>query len=198
MGTRGFVGFVSGGETKVAYNHFDSYPGGLGITMLDWLSVADFTEAAAQALALRVVDPESTPTPEDVVRLSNHLNLGVDGGHPGDGPSWYQLLRGTQGSPSLMLAAGVVEDASDFPGDSLFAEYGYVADFDAQVFEVYAGFQKEPHTEGRFSAMEPKVKVTGMYYPVRLIGSWPLSNLPSGDDFLAQLRRAEGIEGDDD
>lgn len=198
MGTRGFVGFVSGGQTKVAYNHFDSYPSGLGITVLDWLSVIDFTEAAAQALALRVVDSEDKPTPEDVEQLSEHLNLGVGGGHPDGVPSWYQLLRGTQGSPSLMLGAGVIEDASGFPGDSLFAEYGYVVDFDTQVFEAYVGFQKEPHTAGRFANMEPKDKVTGLYYPVRLIGSWPLSDLPSGDDFLAQLRRAEGIEGDDD
>ena len=34
MGTRGMNGFISQGETKAAYNHFDSYPTGLGGTFL--------------------------------------------------------------------------------------------------------------------------------------------------------------------
>lgn len=37
MGTRGFVGFVIDGQEKIGYNHFDSYPDGLGVDVLSWL-----------------------------------------------------------------------------------------------------------------------------------------------------------------
>lgn len=30
MGTRGALGFIKAGEHKVTYNHYDSYPEGLG------------------------------------------------------------------------------------------------------------------------------------------------------------------------
>jgi hypothetical protein len=76
-----------------------------------------------------------------------------------------------------MLAAGVIEDASKFPADSLFAEWGYVVDFDAMTFEVYRGFQGERHSEGRFADL-PQSRDNG-YFPVRLVKSWPLSDLPT-------------------
>ena len=34
MGTRGAIGFRLDGVDKVAYNHFDSYPSGLGADVL--------------------------------------------------------------------------------------------------------------------------------------------------------------------
>ena len=80
-----------------------------------------------------------------------------------------------------MLAAGVIEDAGDFPADSLFAEWGYVIDLDGDgMFEVYEGFQKSPHDKGRFAGMERD----GDYYPVALRARWPLANLPDEASFL--------------
>lgn len=37
MGTRGTWGFVADGDEKLTYNHFDSYPDGLGVDVLDAL-----------------------------------------------------------------------------------------------------------------------------------------------------------------
>ena len=37
MGTRGAVGIRMNGEDKVGYNHFDSYPEGLGNEIVTWL-----------------------------------------------------------------------------------------------------------------------------------------------------------------
>jgi hypothetical protein len=125
---------------------------------------------------------ETPPTDQDIERLSSSYDAHVDGVR--ERPSWYQLLRGTQGDPVAVLNAGIVEDSSDFPADSLFAEWGYVVDFDAGAFEVYEGFQTQPHEEGRFASKEP---VHDGYYPVRLIASWPLSKLPSIANFLMEL-----------
>lgn len=189
MSTRGFVGFVAEGKTAIAYNHSDSYPAWLGAQMYEWLRTADLADAKAKAAALRVVAPDSDPTGEDVEALRKYYNPNVGG--DSEHPTWYQLLRETQGDPAAMLDAGVIEDASKFPADSLWAEWGYVADFDAGRFEVYRGFQHSAHSEGRFAQME---RTDNDYYPVRLIASWPLDALPTAAEFDAALTDDEDDE----
>lgn len=195
MGTRGFITFVADGVEKTAYNHCDSYPDGLGVDVLNWLRFAatDVPALREKVAALRVVDPESKPTAEDVERLAQFANLNVSTKSADD---WYCLLRETQGRPGAMLQAGIIEDASHFPLDSLFAEYGYVVDLDAQTFEAYVGFQQRPHDKGRFAGRGGERHgnlglVGGAYYPVALAKSWPLAELPSGKDFLAALGEDE-------
>ncbi|MFF0183511.1 hypothetical protein [Streptomyces sp. NPDC005244] len=182
MSTRGFVSFAVAGETKTAYCHHEP-----GSGVLAWARTADMGAAATAARALRVVADGSEPTDEDFDRLRPFYNASVGG--RSERPTWYQLLRETQGDPAAILAAGVIEDASYFPADSLFAEWGYVVDFDARTFEVYEGFQEEPHTVGRFAA--DKANPDG-YYPVKLVASWPLTALPDNAAFLAALEPAEG------
>lgn len=194
MSTRGFISFTANGETKTAYNQHDSYPDGLGLDFLGWARSADLSDAAASAAALRVVDSKSDPSDEDVENLRRFADFSVDAMTWNGSayvertrPSWYQLLRTTQGDPAAMLAAGVIGDGSTFPADSLFAEWGYVVDFDAQVLEVYVGFQQESHSEGRFASSTPN---GGGYYPVRLVKAWPLSDLPDDGAFIAECEKA--------
>lgn len=187
MGTRGFVGFVVDGTEKIGYNHCDSYPSGLGIDVLGWLRNALTTHGAVlirQIKALRVVDGEAEPTDEEIERFKSSYNGRVDGG-PDRRPTWYQLLRETQGDPAAIVRAGVIEDASGFPGDSLFAEYGYVVDVDTRSFEAYTGFQTKPHDKGRFAARPPRNAVSREYYPVALVAKWSLDDLPDDAAFLA-------------
>lgn len=189
MGTRGFIGFVADGREIIGYNHWDSYPEGLGTNVLGWLRIAasEGTDHIVERVReLRVVEPGSEATPEDVERLREFADEGVSTQSPSE---WYVLLRRTQGNPAAMLQAGVIEDASRFPADSLMAEYGYVVDLDAGRFEAYAGFQHEPHSDGRFAdrPLEPYSPRIPQYYPVRLVTSWPLDELPSDDAFLAAL-----------
>jgi hypothetical protein len=40
MGTRGAVVLVADGQEKTVYNHYDSYPDGLGETVLKWVREA--------------------------------------------------------------------------------------------------------------------------------------------------------------
>lgn len=188
MGTRGFITFVVGGAEKTTYNHSDSYPEGLGLDTLRWLRtvVSDLDGLREQASQLRVVDPTSIPTEEDQRRLAEFANTSVSNGRLDE---WYVLLRRTQGEPGEMLRAGVIEDASEFPLDSLFAEWGYVVDLDVERFEVYRGFQHHPHDKGRFAAHSPRDdRYGGPYYPVALVASWPLAELPSDDDLRAVER----------
>jgi hypothetical protein len=185
MSTRGFVGFVVDGTEKIAYNHSDSYPDGLGLDVLRWLRTADLDAIREQALTLRVVAADSKPTDEDIERLSGFANRGVG---TRDLDDWYVLLRKTQGNPKGMLAAGVIEDASGFPADSLFAEWGYVVDLDARALEVFEGFQKQSHDKGRFAGrQDADDSRRDGYWPVALVSSWPLSALPTDDEFMAAV-----------
>lgn len=181
MGTRGFLGFVVDGEEKITYNHFDSYPSGLGVDMLKWLrgAVLDMDSLRAAVNALRVVSDDQPPTDADIEHLRQFANLRV--GEQSE-RSWYCLLRGTQGKPGAILQAGAIEGAPEFPLDSLFAEYGYIVDLDAGTFEAYRGFQREQHDKGRFAA---RGNARGDYFPCALVASWPLAELPSDDDLEA-------------
>ena len=58
MSTRGFLGFVAKGVTKVGYNHCDSYPSHLGLGVLAWLRSVDHDRAFELAVNLRVVDTD--------------------------------------------------------------------------------------------------------------------------------------------
>jgi hypothetical protein len=201
MGTRGFITFVNGGVEKTTYNQFDSYPSCLGLSVLrnvrELLGVElPLAEAAYEpALAelrhvvegLRVVSQEHTPvTATDIDAYALWTDTYVDtrdeNGDRRTTPSWYQLLRGTQGDINEILSAGCMLDASEFPADSLFAEWGYVIDLDDEDLEVYEGFQQEAHDVGRFAKRK---RAREAYAPVKRIASWPLNELPTDGEFLA-------------
>jgi len=187
MGTRGFIGFAVDGQDKIAYNQFDSYPEELGLTTLRFARKLASdplfeAESRARAQALRAVTEDDRPTDADIERLKQWTATEV--GRRSETPTWYQLLRRTQGDPETILAAGIVEDASGFPGDSLFAEWGYVVDFDGDALEVHEGFQRTAHDAGRFAHLD---RVDPDYAPVRLIASWPLAGLPTDEVFLATV-----------
>ncbi|HEX5972555.1 MAG TPA: hypothetical protein VFY85_11550 [Gemmatimonadaceae bacterium] len=177
------------GTEKIAYNHFDSYPSGLGTSVLGWLRKAHLGATERLARELRVVANDSEPTDEDIERLGGYLNKHV--GERRERPDWYQLLRETQGNPAAILDAGVLLDAHEFPLDSLFAEWGYLVDFDNKVLEAYRGFQHGSHSRGRFASRKGSEMSPG-YYPCALEHSWPLSALPTDDEFV------KALEGDDE
>lgn len=158
MSTNGTFGFVIDGIAKLAYNHSDSYPSGLGLDIRDWLvrSLATRPEVLPhQARALRVVDENSEPTDEDFARLSKYYDPTVGGWS--ERPTWYQLLRRTQGNPDAILDAGVIEDGSVYVG----IEYTYLIDFDKREF------------------------IARDADDANLGGSWPFSALPFVEEFLA-------------
>lgn len=181
MGTRGAIVFVIDGIEKVGYNHWDSYPSGLGVHVLEWMreqaNLFLDDELRQQVRALQLVDEDEEPTEEERERFSKYWNKSVS-----TGQDWYSLLRETQGKPGEILAAGAMTDGGNFPLDSLFCEWAYVIDLDTEVFEVYKGFQKSPPTEGRWV---DRGKADGQgYWPVQRVVSWKFGELPDNDDFI--------------
>lgn len=182
MGTRGFVGFVVDGNEKITYNHSDSYPGGLGLDVLTWLRQHGVSEVREAAAKLRLVNNDEPATDEDIACLgTKYADTNVS---TRELTEWYVLLRGTQGNPEAILDAGVMIDGSDFPCNSAMCEYGYLIDLDENTFEVYVGFQRDRHGDGRFANDTAN---SGGYYPVRLVATWFLDNLPTDDEFAIEL-----------
>lgn len=169
MSTRGFVGFIVDGKEKIAYNHFNSYPSGLGMDVMQWAERANLQTAREQVAALQVVTGEQPPTQRDIERLSPYMD--DDLAQPPDPPDWSTLLLGTQGDPAKILDCGYIKDASDFPINSLFAEWGYLVNLDIGKIEVYRGVQDTPHHESRFASRPP---AGNGYWPVKLVATFPL------------------------
>ena len=176
MGTRGAYGFFINGETRVSYNHYDSYPSTLGEAVLAFVRSMDLQETRKKAAALRRVKEDSAVTKADI-QLCTRLDL-VDtsvGDTQKGRPDWYQLLRKGQGKLDKMLAVGVYIESRDFLDDSLFCEWAYVVNLDSRELEVYRGFQKEAHQEGRYAG----AKAEGCdYYSVALIKTFSFDRLP--------------------
>lgn len=201
MGTRGFVGFVVGGQVKIGYNHFDSYPEYLGVNVFNtacrWLSGGEIEKRAQQAQDLRLVGDDDKPTPEDRIRLSAHRQQGV-----GEAGSWYELLRDAQGDLDATLDAGVMIDAGDFPLDSLYCEWGYLIDLDRRKLEVYQGFQKASPTAGRWAGREAldddRYRRLGHnYYPCNRIVEFDLGALPGDKEEFLLVVKAHRRKDDD-
>ena len=197
MGTRGLLGVIIDGEEKLTYQQYDSYPDGVGADVRMFLEMALTVEGVdglrKKARRLKVVNDDMTPTAEDVAALSRYTNTKVGAQSTQD---WYCLLRETQGKLDLILESGYVRDAASFAADSLFCEWGYVVDLDAEVLEVYRGFQTRPHQRGRFKDRElPRRTAMGeTYYPIALLRTWPLSQLPDVDNFVDELYALDGAQ----
>lgn len=180
MGTRGIIGFFNGEETKVMYNHYDSYPEWLGIKVLEFLRTADMDIVKRQVKKLKKVGKRK-PTLQQQEKLAKYADTNVSTGSLDD---WYVLLRKTQGDMQATLDAGFYDDGYNFTGDSLLCEWGYVINLVDMTLEIYKGFQDEPHSIGRFHDVAPVFKG---YYPIKLVATYSLDNLPSDIDRLSDL-----------
>ena len=149
MGTRGAYGFCKNGELKVTYNHFDSYPEGLGQDILDFIHGTSIEEMNKMCDDLQLIDEKIPPTEEQIqkCRDAGSIDLGVSNQSVTD---WYCLLRNCQGDLAMNCKVGMMSDDKDFLQDSLFCEYAYIINLDDNVLEVYRGFQQTP-PKGRFA-----------------------------------------------
>lgn len=188
MGTRGIMGFRVNGIDYLSYNHFDSYVSGLGVDMKnDIMSmVGDWglEQLKEKAKRVRLVTEEVTPTPEEIKSLAEHTDLKVSSQTTDE---WYTVLRELQGNLKGTISAGYMIDGHSFVNDSLFCEWGYIANLDKETLEVYKGFQTNPHSNGRYALPESDGRE---YYPISLITTIPFADLPEDNaEFILMADR---------
>jgi len=185
VSTNGAFGFRIGGVDKVTYNHSDSYPDGLGSDMVEYVGSHSDEQLRAVAEGLRLVDPQSAPTAEDVRRFKPFSDTTVGNRSLSD---WYCLLRHAQRDPGAWdRGLDVMIDGASFLKDSVCCMWAYIINVDDGALEVYEGFNKDPKAPGRYAALFcPREGETGPpaaygggghYYGVALKASVPFKKL---------------------
>ena len=149
MGTRGSYGFRTGEQDKLTYNHFDSYPTGLGGIMVKFIKDNTNEQLAEYAERMIMVNDGDTPTEQQMAVCQTYFNDNVATGRQED---WYCLLREAQGHPDAYKNGLVyMIDGASFMNDSLFCEYAYVINMDTKMLEFYKGFNKDAEAVRRES-----------------------------------------------
>jgi len=140
MGTRGAYGFYKSGITKVTYNHFDSYPSGLGKKIIEFIKETSVEEMNKIFDSIILVSEDDTPSFEQIKEVSKVIETEVY-----NIISWYGLLRPVQGDLSVYKKGlrYMIDDA-EFLKNSAFCEWAYIINLDKDVLEIYRGFQKKP------------------------------------------------------
>jgi hypothetical protein len=189
MSTRGIIGFVVEGDEKIDEVPSDAYPSGVGLDTLRWLRLQDPTTLRRAARRVRVVEFDARPTPADIAILDSRVlarlrDWNVD---PSTETWWMDVLAPLAGYPAWALVAGVIVDASERALDSLYTEWGYVIDLDREIFEAYVGFQRQPHSRGRFAQRPVPPTAAKGFWPLALVAEWPLMQLPADDEFCQML-----------
>jgi hypothetical protein len=146
MGTRGLFGFRYKGKYYLFYNHFDSYPTGLGADIVTQIKEAidhnRFDEWKEKLLLLEVVNEDVEPTAEQIERLKPFTDLTVNRQSTSD---WYCLLRKCQGKLQDTLDTGVFYDegySENYLMGDIFIEFSYVVNFDDNTLDCYTSRQQ--------------------------------------------------------
>lgn len=197
MGTRGLQVVVSGGEVKVAnYNQWDSYPSGQGVDVLNFLRdkmKPVFAENVSKCSWITEEEMKALWKTVGEISEDGMVSIEVSKKFSEKYP-WLHRDCGSDIFDHIQNADGGLQtrDALSFAADSLFCEWAYVVDLDKQTFEVYQGFNKTPLTqEDRFFSLQ---KEGCEYYPVKLVKSYSLSNLPDNDVFCKECEPQEEYE----
>lgn len=171
MGTRGVFGFHKNNVDKITYNHYDSYPSGLGNDVKKFISNHTMSDLNKIFKRIIMVTNEIPPTPEQIEECKKYCNLDVSEQSTSD---WYCLTRDAQGNPEAYAKdLKYMIDDHKFIEDSLMCEWGYIINLDSERLEIYVGFQKKPN-DNRYHIDKPD---DFGYYNCALVREIPLSQV---------------------
>ena len=187
MGTRGACGFYSQGTEKVTYNHYDSYPVGLGNQMIEYLDTKDrdIDEIRKDFDKIQLVKETSRPSKKQIkiCRNAGLSDLTVSDKEITD---WYCLMRLAQGDLTQNVQSGLMIDSREFLYDSLFCEWAYIINIDNSLLEVYKGDQKSAG-EGRYSNRKSSNSLSE-YYGVTLVAELDIKEIKTLDmDYIQEF-----------
>lgn len=151
MGTRGAYGFRIGDIDKVTYTPGESLPSEVGLSVVDFVCAISKDELHRIAQGIKLVSEGSAPTLDQIAECIGHPGVSLS-----QIPDWYALLRGPHGDlTAYKKGLRYMVDNSAFLRDSVFCEWAYILDVDADTLEVYRGFQKHLGS-GRYNHTHPE------------------------------------------
>jgi hypothetical protein len=118
MSTRGAYGFKINNQTKVIMSPYDSYPGGLGADIINFLQKVDLTRLKEKAQSLQ-------PIPQSLIKDNPLAEKDI----------WREPTQVLQGIYTGTLQSYF--EAKKFLEDLLFCEYAYLINFDTNLLECY-------------------------------------------------------------
>lgn len=154
MGTRGTYGYRKNKQDKLMYNHYDSYPEGLGQRMLEYIKMYSTKEINDVCDEIKFIEEDE----------SNNI---------------YREMENKIQSRDVYLSSFhedktiLMPENNDFIKDSLFCEWGYIVNLDTECLEVWEGFQKKSQKGNRYG----RKKNNDGYYPCALIAEIPFDDL---------------------
>lgn len=157
MGTRGTFGYRKNKQDKLMYNHWDSYPDGLGQRMLEYIKMYSTKEINDTYDNIKIVEADND---DKYWKISAEMERKI---HSRD-----VFLSSFHEDPTLLIP----ED-NNFIKDSLFCEWGYIVNLDTECLEVWEGFQKKAQKGNRYG----RKKNGDGYYPCKLITEIPFDDL---------------------
>lgn len=168
MGTRGCYGFRKNGIDKLTYNHFDSYPSGLGRDILSFCKHTSLAEMNEIYDRIILVHENEEPTSDQIAECSYWFNGDVSNRTPKD---WYCLLRNAQGDlNAYKTGLKYMIENNDFIQFSLHCEYGYIINLDTKKLEFWVGYQKTPDESNRYGTNADRMG----YYPCKMVKEYSL------------------------
>jgi hypothetical protein len=180
MGTRGTYGFASNTKVKLSYNHFDSWPEGLGKEIVAFIRKVNAENGWAKlrmAVDKCIVVDENAAMDESEARQYFPKKKSFP-----KLPIWYEAMHHFQNGKILdAVYTGEVKhitDGSEFPKNSHFCEYCYVIDLNRMAFDIYVGKQKQPDKNSHFG----QTKNEEGFYPCKIVVSWRLDAIPEDWD----------------
>lgn len=187
MSTRGIYGFHVNGTDKLAYNHADSYPQQLGLNILGELSAINDWNHVKQLASDLIPIHETRPLDTSSEIFQAELRRHYDGLKAVKQPTnFYDLMQPLQGKlePYLSGKLSFMATANEFIDDSLFCEWGYIANLDSHQLEVHRGLQKVPPSpDSRYQGESERAG----YYPCKMVQAYNLDQLPSSREFLGDM-----------
>ena len=154
MGTRGTYGYRKNKQDKLMYNHYDSYPEGLGQNMLEYIKMYSNKEINDICDSIKFVE--------------NDKNFQIQQEMKGKIQSREDYLSSFHEDSTILMP----ED-NGFIKDSLFCEWGYIVNLDTECLEVWRGFQIVSQKGNRYG----RKKNSDGYYPCRLMAEIPFDDL---------------------
>ena len=194
MGTRSLICVVKDGEYRVAqYCQWDGYPEGQGIRVLTFLKSANLEKFKEKLDKVSWIthdelekqwveagaEPGARLVPFEVTEKFGNL-------YPENsrdiGAKILQIIYEAEKPLKLV-------NSLDFAANSLFCEWTYVVDLDNNKLEVYEGFNGEPLVKGeRFYFLQDSLEEDSGYYPVKLVTSFDINNLPNEVGFIEIIK----------
>ena len=170
MSTRGAFGFTKNGVNKITYNHFDSYPTGLGFDIIEFIMKNNIEKMNKIFNSITMVKHDDVPTVDQLKTLEEYFGSRIDIRKVKD---MEDLISGNQYITDFQKGFPFMLDNENFMGDSLFCEYAYIINLDDNTLEVYYGYNMIPQNN-RFSKF---ARQNEDYKEVALVGKIKLNEL---------------------